>query len=203
MAMKVAIYARVSTSKQDELNQVPYLEELAKARGYHITAIYLDEASGKDSNRPGWNRMMEDEKFPFTHFDAILVTKLDRVMRSVVHLISVLEDLQSRNVVIISATDGVLDMSTAAGKLQLQILAAVAEWEREIISERTREALAVRKKKGIVGGRPKRELPLTKVAMMRHNGSTWRSIARETGVPESTLRSRRADIDAEIIRMYS
>ena len=199
--MKVVIYARVSTAKQDELQQVPRLRELAEARGYTVVGVYTDEASGKDSNRPGWTKMLEDEKR--THFDAVLVTKLDRVMRSVVHLISVLEELQSRNVVIISMSDGLLDMSTAAGKLQLQILAAVAEWEREIISERTREALLTRRKKGIVGGRPKRELPLTKVAMMRHNGSTWRSIARETGVPESTLRSRRADIDAEIIRMYN
>lgn len=78
--MIVAIYVRVSTRKQDETNQLPRLREIAKNRGFEVYHEYSDEASAKDANRPGWRGLMEDASKH--RFDAILVTKLDRVMRS-------------------------------------------------------------------------------------------------------------------------
>ncbi len=80
--MLVALYARVSTKKQDETNQLPFLRNLSANRGYEVYNEYSDEASAKDVNRPGWKALMQDAS---EHkFDAILVTKLDRVMRSLV-----------------------------------------------------------------------------------------------------------------------
>ena len=82
--MKVAIYVRVSTRKQDETNQLPRLREIARNKGFEVFREYSDEASAKDTNRPGWKSLMQDAAEH--RFDAVLVTKLNRVMRSLVQL---------------------------------------------------------------------------------------------------------------------
>ncbi len=136
--MIVAIYVRVSTRKQDETNQLPRLREIAKNRGFEVFNEYSDEASAKDANRPGWKELMEDAS---NHrFDAILVTKLDRVMRSLVQLNITMSNLQAYNVKLICADIGEIDCSTPMGKVQMQIIGAIAEWEREISCRGRRRA---------------------------------------------------------------
>ena len=77
--MKVAIYSRVSTHDQDEQLQVPRLREFCSRLGYEIIQEYSDEASGKNANRPGWKALLSDARRG--EFSAVIVTKLDRVMR--------------------------------------------------------------------------------------------------------------------------
>ena len=195
--MKVAIYVRVSTKKQDEINQLPRLREIAKNRGFEIFREYSDEASAKDANRPGWKGLIQDAA---EHkFDAILVTKLDRVMRSLVQLNITMTDLQSYNVKLICADIGEIDFTTPMGKVQMQIIGAIAEWEREIIAQRTREGIEARKAKGIRLGRKRRDdIPIDTIATLRMSGNSWRSITRDLHIPKTTLMRRREEIEALI-----
>ena len=151
--MKVAIYVRVSTKKQDETNQLPYLREIANKRGFEIYREYSDEASAKDANRPGWKELMQDASEH--RFEAILVTKLDRVMRSLLQLNITMTNLQTYGVKLICADIGEIDYTSPMGKVQMQIIGAIAEWEREIIVQRTKEGIEAKRARGIHLGRKK------------------------------------------------
>ena len=192
--MIVVIYVRVSTRKQDETNQLPRLREIAKNRGFEVFNEYSDEASAKDANRPGWKELMEDAS---NHrFDAILVTKLDRVMRSLVQLNITMSNLQTYNVKLICADIGEIDCSTPMGKVQMQIIGAIAEWEREIIVQRTKEGLEARKARGAKLGRKKRDdLPLDSIATLRASGCSWNVISRDLKIPKATLIRRKAEVE--------
>ena len=197
VSMKVAIYVRVSTKKQDETNQLPRLREMAKNRGFEVFREYYDEASAKDANRPGWKGLMQDAA---EHkFDAILVTKLDRVMRSLVQLNITMTDLQSYNVKLICADIGEIDFTTPMGKVQMQIIGAIAEWEREIIVQRTKEGIEARKAKGIRLGRKRRDdIPIDTIATLRIAGNSWKSISRDLRIPKTTLLRRREEVESLI-----
>ncbi len=197
--MIVAIYVRVSTRKQDETNQLPRLREIAKNRGFEVFNEYSDEASAKDANRPGWKELMEDAS---NHkFDAILVTKLDRVMRSLVQLNITMSNLQTYNVKLICADIGEIDCSTPMGKVQMQIIGAIAEWEREIIVQRTKEGLEARKARGAKLGRKRRDdIPLDTIATLRMNGSSWNLISKDLRIPKATLMRRKPEVEDLISR---
>lgn len=194
--MIVALYARVSTDKQDETLQLPRLRELAAARGYQIFKEYKDEASGKDANRPGWKELMGDASHH--RFDAIMAVKLDRVMRSLVALASEMDRLDRYGVSLICG-DVDVNTSTPSGKMQLQLMAAIAEWERSTISVRTKEGLAARRAAGTVLGRRKRQdVPVHRIALMRQQGQSWSQISRTLEIPRTTILERREKIEAEI-----
>ena len=193
--MRVAIYARVSTHDQDELLQVPRLESYCARLEYQVSKVYTDEASGRDANRPGWKALLSDARRG--EFEAVIVTKLDRIMRSLTQLLDILQDFEKRHISIITLDQGIIDMSSANSRLQISIIAMVAEWEREIISERTKEALRAKKEKGIVLGRPTVRLPIHTIALMRVAGKSWSSISQELNIPRSTLNNYRKEIEAE------
>jgi len=136
--MKVAIYCRVSTAEQDADKQLFVCEKYCEANGYDVAYIYKDTISGSTTSRPEFNKMLEDMRE--YKFDAIMVTKLDRLGRSLQHLLSLIAEFNKRNIHFIAATQNI-NTSDAAGKLQLQIMGAFAEFERNIISERTKEGM--------------------------------------------------------------
>lgn len=198
--MIVALYARVSTADQDELMQLPRLREVARSRGYEIYREYTDEASGKDGNRPGWRALMSDAKAGF--FNAILVVKLDRVMRSLQIFLRELENFASMGIELVSLDYGNLNPSSASGKLTIQFLAAIAEWERAVNSERTREALAQKKAQGIKLGRPlSPDFPIRKIALLRSQGYSWNKIQRIVGIAASTIRYHQYEIAQEMMKL--
>ena len=165
--MKVALYCRVSTEDrgQDTGVQKKILTELAESRGYEIVAVYEDHASGKDPNRPQFKDMMAAARKH--RFDAVMAVRIDRIMRSVTHLNNILQELKEYNVQLIF-TDMNLDLSNPSNKLIFNIVGAIAEWERQIISTRTKEGLAFAKKKGKVLGRNRRDdIPLSDILRMR------------------------------------
>jgi DNA invertase Pin-like site-specific DNA recombinase len=152
--MKVALYARVSTDDQGQNpeSQLFKLRKMSEARGYEVVGMYIDHKSGKDDNRPDFQRMLNDAR---AHkFDVILVTKLDRVMRSVKNLLKVLEDLE-RWKVSLECVDQPIETGSAMGKMMITILGAVAEFERELIRERVTDGIARAKSEGKQLGRPR------------------------------------------------
>ncbi|MBO4569218.1 MAG: recombinase family protein [Candidatus Methanomethylophilaceae archaeon] len=194
--MMVALYARVSTRKQDEAAQLPRLRAMAESRGYGVYREYTDEASAKDANRLGWKALMQDASE--RRFDAVLVTKLDRVMRSLVQLNITMEDLQTYGVSLICADIGEIDLRSPMGKVQMQIIGAIAEWEREIIVQRTKEGMEARRARGVRMGRRRRDdVPISAAAALRMDGRSWKSISDDLHIPKTTL-SRKDEIEAAI-----
>ena len=190
----VALYARVSTKKQDEELQLPRLRRLAETRGLTVYREYQDEASGKDQNRPAWKDLMNDAREG--KFGYIMSVKLDRVMRFVVNLNTVMSQLKVYNVRLITEDMGEIDPSKPNGKLIMQVIGAIAEWERETISSRTRDALDEKKAQGIRLGRKVRDdIPLSQIAEYRRNGVSWNSIVKLTGIPKGILFARKREIE--------
>jgi len=143
--MKVAIYCRVSTEEQHADNQEKICKEHCKRNDIEIYKVYKDVISGSTSSRPSFNKLLVDMRT--YKFDTIMVSKLDRIGRSLSHLISLFEEFNKRKVGFISLTQNI-ETITASGKLQFHILAAFSEYERDIISERTKEGLRYCKKLG-------------------------------------------------------
>lgn len=137
-SMKVAIYCRVSTEEQDADKQELFCREYCKRNNYEVFAVYKDVISGTATSRPEFNQMLADMRYNL--FSGIVVTKLDRIGRSLQHLLSMFDEFNKRGVAFIATTQNI-DTSTSSGKLQMQIMGAFAEFERNLISERTKEAL--------------------------------------------------------------
>lgn len=132
---KCAIYARVSTEEQNPEIQTKELETYIFNKNLGLYKTYVDKVSGTKDSRPALNDMLFDMRKGL--FDAIVIYKLDRLGRSLKHLITVCEEFHNKNVTLIVTSQNI-DTSTASGKLLFNILGSVAEFERELISERTK-----------------------------------------------------------------
>ena len=120
--------------------QLRELCEYAGRRGWTVTAEYVDHGvSGSKDTRPQLNKLMAAAHR--REFDAVVVWKIDRFGRSLKHLVTALADLSALNVAFVSLRDN-LDLSTPSGRLQFHIIAAMAEFERELIKERVRSGIA-------------------------------------------------------------
>ena len=142
--MVVFGYARVSTLDQNLDSQK---DELRK---YGCTKIFLEKASGKSLDRPELQKLLDSLR----ENDVVVVYKLDRLGRSLKDLIELVNDLGVRKVDFVSLSDGI-DTGTAVGKLMFHLVGAFAEFERNIISERTKLGLASARARGRTGGKPK------------------------------------------------
>ncbi|MGC5324998.1 recombinase family protein [Brevibacillus sp. SYSU BS000544] len=156
--MKAALYIRVSTDEQaKEGYSIPAQRErllaYAHSQGWAISDEYVDEGrSGKDIQRPQLQRLLTD--LPSNKFDVVLVYRLDRLTRSVLDLYSLLQEFDAFQVTFKSATE-VYDTTTAMGRLFITLVAALAQWERENLGERTRLGKEQKVKQGKrAGGRP-------------------------------------------------
>jgi DNA invertase Pin-like site-specific DNA recombinase len=136
-------YARVSTLEQNEDMQQDALTAAGCAR------IYVDKASGKLGPRPALNAMLDQLRTG----DTVVVWRLDRLGRSLRHLIDIFADLDNRGVSVRSLTESI-DTSTPGGKLIFHLFGSLAEFERDLIRERTIAGLAAARARGRRGGRP-------------------------------------------------
>src|SRR6188508_2809794 len=150
--MKAAIYARVSTFDQEPENQLHELRRYVEARGW--TAVeYVDRGvSGAKDRRPALDQLVRDARR--RRFDVVVCWRLDRLGRNLKHLITLLEELQVLGVAFVSLAEGI-DATTPAGKLQMHILGAIAEFERERIRERVLAGLRRARTQGTRLGRPR------------------------------------------------
>ena len=171
-------YARTSTSEQHVEKQVGRLEAAGCER------VFSDVASGKLASRPGWDAALAYLR----EGDTLCAVKLDRFGRSVKHLIETVQELERRGVDI-ACLDQPIDTTSATGKLFFTILAAFAEFERDLIAERTRDGLAAATKRGRNGGRPRALKPyqVTYARRQINAGSQVKTVAAELGVSRQTL----------------
>ena len=147
--MKVALYARVSTSAQTTENQRLLLEEYAKRQGWEYE--YIEEQESTRKTRPKKYELLQ--RLRNKEFEAVCVLKIDRWARSLTELTNEVTELYQKGVKFISIRDNI-DLTTATGRLQFNIMASFAEFEREIIRERTLDGLARAKAENKSLGRP-------------------------------------------------
>ncbi len=172
-------YMRVSTGEQSLDLQRDALARTGCER------IYDDVCSGRATDRPGLSKALDAAR----EGDALVVWKLDRIGRSLPHVVGLVGDLQKRGVGLKVLT-GDVDTTTATGRLVFGIFATLAEFERDLIHERTMAGLAAARARGRAGGRPRvMTKPKLKAAMtmMADRDNAARDIAAELGVSLSTL----------------
>lgn len=174
--LRAITYHRCSTDEQELAAQRTQTEKICEYHGWQIVQTEEDHGfSGKNLERPGLRGALALLETGYA--DILVVTKLDRLSRSVYELLSVvrLADKQGWNLHI---GDPNIDTTTPNGRLVLNVLASIAQWEREMISFRTKETLAEKRKVGVIGGR--RPVPRTtvrRIMELREQGHTLAGIA--------------------------
>lgn len=171
-------YARVST--QDQNLELQY-EALRKAG---CEKIVEDQVSGSRAERPGLKKVME----LLREGDTLVVWKLDRLGRSVKHLVDLVSELSNSGIHFQSLTDAI-DTSTTSGRFFFHIMASLAQMERELTAERTRAGLEVARQLGRTGGR-KRQMTDSKIASAKKllsSGVPPKEVAKNLGVSIPTL----------------
>ncbi len=191
--MRCAVYARVSTADQNCEMQIRELREYTTRRGWSIVQEYVDTGwSGTKANRPELDKLMRDAGEH--RFDCVLVWKLDRFGRSVLNLSEQLGKLTSYSIRFIATTQGIdTDQANPTSRLLLHILAAVAEFEREMIRERVKAGMNTAKHKGVQCGRPKVIFDRDKALALRKKGTSVRAIASKLGIGVGTVARLLAD----------
>jgi len=175
-------------SKSDGTQVLDLQRDALLAAGVAPERLYADRASGRKDERPGLATCLQ----ALQPGDTLVVWKLDRLGRNLKHLVGVVDDLQQRQVgfKVVAGAGVQIDTTTANGRLVFGIFAALAEFEAELIRERTRAGLAAARARGRRGGRPRK---MTKAALrmamaaLSDQTTSARTVARRLGVPATTL----------------
>jgi putative DNA-invertase from lambdoid prophage Rac len=212
MIMRAAIYARVSTTDQNCELQLVELREYIRRRGWDAAGEYVDTGwSGSKASRPEFDRLMRAAAK--REFDIVLCWKLDRFGRSLLNCKTALEQLQRHGVRFIATSQNIdTDESNPAARFLLHILMAAAEFERELIRERSAAGLRryrtdydsgkvgketrSRSGKNLPVGRPRKVFDRQKVTELRGQGLSPRAIASQLSVGEGTVRRILRDFTA-------
>ena len=177
--MKIG-YARVSTEEQRLDLQIDSL------KSYGCERIFQEKGTGTGTRkeRPELQEMLKILR----EGDTVVVWKLDRISRSTRHLIELVEHFESMGVHFVSIQDNI-DTTTATGRFFFRVMASIAELERDIIAERTRQGLKVARARGRVGGRPRVSKDKIELALKMYHSREYslREIVKATGVSQSTL----------------
>lgn len=188
---KVAIYARVSTEKQTVTNQLIQLREVAQRSGYEIVQEFTDEgisgAKGRNE-RPALNEMLKCATQ--RKFDMVMVWSIDRLGRSLQHLVEILNELQQKNIDLLFHQQA-MDTSSPSGRMMFSVFGALAEFERSLIRERVLAGQQRAKAKGVKLGRPSKmnEGLKTAIQLLRQKGMGIKQIAKQLGVGIGTVYS--------------
>jgi DNA invertase Pin-like site-specific DNA recombinase len=186
--MRAAIYARVSTVDQEPENQLLELRRYAAARGWTVVEHVDRGVSGAKDRRPALDELLATARR--RPFDVLICWRLDRLGRNLRHLVTLLDELQALGVAFVSLAEGI-DATTPAGKLQMHILGAIAEFERARIAERVKAGLQRARAQGKRLGRPKASLSLERLTATA--GLPLTAAAAALGVSLATVkRWRRA-----------
>ena len=184
---RAALYARVSTNDQNTGAQIDPLREYAEVRGFEIAGEFIDHGiSGKKTSRPALDEMMAAARR--REVDVIIAVKLDRLARSVQHLVELAGELEALGVDLV-VRDQAIDTSTPTGKLTFHVLAALAEFETDLIRERTRAGLDLARRKGKRLGRPLAtdRKQRARIHRLRRAGHSLRAIADQLDIGRGTV----------------
>jgi DNA invertase Pin-like site-specific DNA recombinase len=175
--MKIG-YARVSTEDQNLNLQLDALNQ------YGCDVIYQDfGVSGSKTSRPELDKCLDSLK----PGDTLVVWKFDRLGRKAAHLTPLIDELLKRGIYFVSLTQG-FDTSTPSGKFMSTIMAATAEYERDVLIERVKAGMRAAKDRGVqIGAVPKYTDRIPEVRKLHAEGKTTRDIALTTGIPKSTV----------------
>lgn len=171
-------YARVSTADQNLDRQKDALEK------YGIDRLYCEKISGTKKSRPELDRMLSEVQ----DGDTIIIESLSRLGRSVKNLAELMELFNSRNIRLVSLKE-TIDTTTSTGKLLFTILSSLAQFERDVLAERTKEGLTAARARGRCGGRPRTNETAVKkaVALYQTKQYSLKEIREITGVTPNTL----------------
>lgn len=190
MGQRVAIYCRVSTPEQSCQRQEWELKSYAERAGFEVVGVWREVASGTKDQRPERKKVMAlaQERV----IDAILVTELTRWGRSTFDLVQTLHDLEAWNVSLIAQVGLQFDLRTPQGKLFASLMAALSEFERDLLRERIRSGIASAMARGKTfgrkaGDRPKSDRLAPKVLGLSEKGRSYRFIARELNLSKNTV----------------
>jgi DNA invertase Pin-like site-specific DNA recombinase len=176
----VAIYVRVSTDEQNPDAQLRDLREYVRSRGWKNVTEYVDlGVSGAKDSRPKWNELWDAVQKGRVH--VLLTHALDRLGRSLAHLVKIIFTLTERNITLVSFREN-LDLSTPQGRMVAAIFAVLAEYELSMIRERTRAGMRAAKARGSKVGNQKRFFDKKKATKLRDQGVGQIRIARKLGV---------------------
>ena len=184
-------YARVSTEAQNLDRQLDALQK------YGVDMIFNEKMTGTKRDRPELSKLLDR----MTEGDTVVVESLSRLGRSTKDLIELTELFQSRGVHLVSLKEAV-DTSTSTGKLLFTLMSAIAQFERDVIADRTREGLRSARARGRTGGRPRTNGDSIKKAVKLYNTQQYsvKEITELTGVRKSTLYRNLQDIKQISIR---
>jgi DNA invertase Pin-like site-specific DNA recombinase len=179
-------YARVSKADGSQLLDLQR-DALIEA-GVGLDRIYEDRASGRKDHRPGLDACMK----ALQPGNSLVIWKLDRLGRDLRHLVATVDDLRERGVGlrVLSGAGAEIDTATANGRLVFGIFASLAEFERELIAERTRAGLAAARARGRKGGRPRKmDVTMLRMAMkaMADRETNASDLAKRLGITTTTL----------------
>lgn len=199
MSKRVALYLRVSTNEQNTANQRLELEGWAKARGYAVTAVFEDKglsgANGRDK-RPAFDKLLKGAAR--RDFDVIAVWAIDRLGRSVQHLVTTLNELRATGVDLYIQKQA-LDTATPSGRAMFGMLSVFAEFEREMIVERIHSGLSRARgtgtRSGRAIGRPAiGDATRERIADLLTHRASVRAAAKATGASVGTVANVRREL---------
>lgn len=177
---KVAIYARVSTDEQSADAQLRDLREFVENRKWLDVQEFIDEGvSGSKDSRPAWNRLWD--ALQKGRVKVLVVHALDRLGRSLPHLVKIIGTLTERNITLISYRENI-DLSTSAGRMMAGIFSVLADYELSIIRERTKAGMRAAKARGSQIGKKRVYFDKEKATALRDMGWGQIRIAQELGV---------------------
>src|SRR5438874_11291387 len=195
---RIIIYGRVSTADQCHDSQLVKVQDYCTKRWPRATAVVIcDTASGAKTSRVGLDSLMHLVRR--NKVDVVACFKLDRLGRSLPHLAQIISELDQNNVAIVATSQGIdTNHDSPAGRLQMHVLMAVAEFERTLIVERVRAGQAAARAKGVKFGRPSTLYQHKETVMeLIRKGVSCRQIASEKDIPLGSVfrlsRSLRAD----------
>ena len=188
---RVAIYARVSTDRQESLNQIAELREFAERKGWEIAAEYIDEdVSGKQTRKPQLERLLRDAHHG--DFQLVAFWSLDRLTRAGPDdAADILGRIDAAGVDFVSLKEEAINSVGPWKRVLIDVLAIVANFEARRNSDRTKAGLARARANGKRLGRPRRDygsLSAADVVRMRAEGLSWSKLEVDTGIPAGSLR---------------
>jgi len=187
-AKRIAVYGRVSTDAQNHASQLREVRAYVRRRWPKAEVTeYLDKASGTRFSRSRLDALMSEVRQG--HVDAIAVYKLDRLGRSLQHLAQLIGEFEAHGTALIATSQGIDTSETnPAGRLQMHVLAAVAEFERSVIRERINAGLAAARDRGAKLGRPPTlDRHIDAAAKLSQKGMSGRKIAAKLNIPAGSV----------------